>query len=443
MKQMVKAAQKNPGEPLSPEDWAAYFDHGRTLAVQRMKGVLRSIPSSPRCGFCGAPFSGLGSKVLRPLGYRQSRKNPNVCDVCVEMAPPGGMTMAPGVLFADVRGFTALSERVGHHEAPALLHRFYACAERTLFPEALIDKLIGDEVMALYIPSYMHPREPEPDGEAARAAVAPVILEHARKLLDAVGYGSPEGPFLEVGIGLDYGDAFVGNVGGGAVKDFTAIGDVVNTASRLTGQAAGGEIVLSERLAAGLEAPPGRGRVADAEGEGRAARRSPRRGQLPPRGVARVQRLEDARGAEQLRRRRRGLDLAASERGGEVEAAGEVVVGRLGGGEDDEVPVLGRGAALDARAVEQEVRSRGRAGATRCASAGAPRRSRPRGRRARRAGCRRCARRPRPRSRTAAARAARAAPGGRPSPTGRARARGSSGCAGARTGRSARRRSTA
>ena len=54
------------------------------------------------------------------------------------------------------------------------------------------------------------------------------------------------------GIGLDFGEAFVGNIGQRALYDFTAVGDVVNTASRLQGEAAGGEIVLSERVASGL-----------------------------------------------------------------------------------------------------------------------------------------------------------------------------------------------
>jgi adenylate cyclase len=252
MKQLAKSANKRPGEPLSPDDWGAYLDLARERSTRIMHGVLRSIPSTPRCGFCGAPFGGIGAKFLRPLGYRPSRKNPNICDVCVELAPPGGITKHLGVLFADVRGFTALTERTDPHAASELLRRFYGCAEDTLFPEAIIDKVIGDEVMALYIPAYMHPRDPEPHGHAACEAVAPVILAHARALLGAVGYGSSEGPFLEVGIGLDYGEVFVGNVGGGAVKDFTAIGDVVNTASRLTGEARGGEIVLSARLAAGL-----------------------------------------------------------------------------------------------------------------------------------------------------------------------------------------------
>ena len=52
----------------------------------------------------------------------------------------------------------------------------------------------------------------------------------------------------EVGVGLDFGTAFVGNVGAGEVKDFTAIGDVVNTAARLQAAAAGGEIVMSSRV---------------------------------------------------------------------------------------------------------------------------------------------------------------------------------------------------
>jgi adenylate cyclase len=53
---------------------------------------------------------------------------------------------------------------------------------------------------------------------------------------------------LEIGVGLDYGTAFVGNVGSGEVKDFTAIGDVVNTAARLQAAAASGEIIASSRV---------------------------------------------------------------------------------------------------------------------------------------------------------------------------------------------------
>jgi len=76
-------------------------------------------------------------------------------------------------------------------------------------------------------------------------------------LLTAVGYGGRDGPFAEVGVGLDYGEAFVGNVGGGSYSDFTAIGDVVNVAARLQGEAAGGEIVASARLVERLDPIPG------------------------------------------------------------------------------------------------------------------------------------------------------------------------------------------
>jgi adenylate cyclase len=160
------------------------------------------------------------------------------------------MKMHAGVLFADLRGFTARFERRDPEDASMLLRRFYRCAEDVLFPDAVIDKLIGDEVMALYLPILKRKTMSPED-------VPAVMLEHARALLRAVGYGSGDGPFVEMGIGLDVGEAFVGNIGQRALYDFTAVGDVVNTASRLQGEARGGEIVLSDRVARGLAIPPG------------------------------------------------------------------------------------------------------------------------------------------------------------------------------------------
>jgi len=245
-RRMRKAARKANGEPLSPEDWEVFFELATDPAELRLKRFMCALPSSPRCGVCGAPFAGIGGRLIRPLGYRQSRKCPQLCATCVEASPPGGMTMRTGVLFADIRGFTSISERSDPAAVSALLRRFYAAAEDVLFPEALIDKLIGDEVMALYLP-YGRLRED----------AAAVMLEHARLLLTAVGYGGRDGPFAEGGVGLDYGEAFVGNVGGGSYSDFTAIGDVVNVAARLQGEAAGGEIVASARLVERLDPIPG------------------------------------------------------------------------------------------------------------------------------------------------------------------------------------------
>ena len=244
-RRLRKVARKQKDEPLTSDDWAAYFAMASDPTGRIVSRMLRSLPSSPRCGICGAPFSGFGGRLVRPLGYRPSRKSPNLCSTCVESAPPGGMTTEAGVLFADIRGFTRLSEQRDPEEVSTLLRRFYTSAEHVLFPEAIIDKLIGDEVMALYLPMYGGFEE-----------AAPVMLRHARELLGAVGYGGEEPPFAEVGIGLDYGEAFVGNVGQGSVNDFTAIGDVVNVAARLQGQAKGGEIVASARLVERLQGPP-------------------------------------------------------------------------------------------------------------------------------------------------------------------------------------------
>jgi adenylate cyclase len=244
-----KKLRKGADESLAPEDWEVAWRMHETGAGGAVGRLLLALPSSPRCGVCGAPFEGVGSRFAGPLGYRPSRKNPTICGVCVEFSPPGGMKMQTGILFADLRGFTASSEGADPEETSKVLRRFYRCAEDVLFPDAIIDKLIGDEVMALYLPDLKR--------AIAREDVPGLMLEHARSLLRSVGYGTPEGPFVEMGVGLDFGEAFVGNIGQRALFDFTAVGDVVNTASRLQGQAGPGEVILSERVAAGLPEPVG------------------------------------------------------------------------------------------------------------------------------------------------------------------------------------------
>jgi adenylate cyclase len=198
--------------------------------------VFSHLPSNPRCRICNAPFKGFG-RVLKTTGFGPSRKNPNLCNRCFELSPLGGAEMEVGILFADVRGFTTLSESIAPREATRLLNRFYEAASDVLCHRlALIDKLAGDEVMALFLPAFV--------GRDYRES----MVESAEAILRAIGYGSDDGPWLQIGVGLDAGTAFVGNVGTGDVKDFTAIGDVVNTAARLQSHAGGGEIVMGESV---------------------------------------------------------------------------------------------------------------------------------------------------------------------------------------------------
>jgi adenylate cyclase len=155
----------------------------------------------------------------------------------------GGVQTEIGVLFADVRGFTSLAEDMDPDAVAELLNRFYAAASKVLIRSAIVDKLVGDEVMALYIPPLIGDHWED------------TLLLDAKDLLEAVGYGTPDGPWLQLGVGIDIGRAFVGNVGSGVVKDFTALGDVVNTASRLQSAAAAGQVVMSERLHERLNHP--------------------------------------------------------------------------------------------------------------------------------------------------------------------------------------------
>lgn len=218
-------------EPVS-EEWDRILTEGhRPLLITRR--VMRALPSAPRCKVCSNPFGGVGGRVLALAGFRRSRKNPNLCSRCCDALPAGGAPVDVAVLFADVRGSTGLGEGRAPADYAQLLNRFYAAATATLLRhDAVIDKLIGDEVMAFFVAGISGPHYRR---RAVRAGT---------ELLRALGYGTPEGPWIEAGAAVNAGEAYVGNVGEG-VMDFTALGDPVNVAARMQSSAAGGELLVA------------------------------------------------------------------------------------------------------------------------------------------------------------------------------------------------------
>jgi adenylate cyclase len=125
------------------------------------------------------------------------------------------------MLFADVRGSTTMAERMSGEEFNRIMNRFYATATDVLIrSDAMIDKLVGDEVIGLYLPLFS-------GRQHARRAV-----QAARELLGACGHGDVGGPWIPVGIGVHTGVAYVGTVKGAqnTVTDFTALGAGVGEA---------------------------------------------------------------------------------------------------------------------------------------------------------------------------------------------------------------------
>jgi adenylate cyclase len=167
------------------------------------------------------------------IGYTPSRKNPHICARCIERAPEGGAIVPVTVLFADVRGYTEMCEELEPSEVATFVQRFYETSSAALLAhEGLLGQIAGDEIEGLFVPGLAGPNY-------RRKAV-----EAARSLVRAVRYTDSTAGCVEVGIGVASGEEFVGNVSGGGYKDFAAVGDVTNVASRLTGSAANGQIVV-------------------------------------------------------------------------------------------------------------------------------------------------------------------------------------------------------
>jgi adenylate cyclase len=158
------------------------------------------------------------------------------------------------VLFSDIRGFSAIAERLSAREIAGVIGKHLsAMAEVVTQHGGTIDKFQGDAVMAIF-----GAPEPLPD-HAERALLCAIEMQRRQAGLNAEGWGSDSVEALGVGIGLNTGTVIAGAIGGGGRLEYTVIGDAVNVAQRLQSEAAGGEIVAAATTIAaapGIECVP-------------------------------------------------------------------------------------------------------------------------------------------------------------------------------------------
>jgi adenylate cyclase len=223
--------------------WWFWFTTNAFAVDKRLRRIFRRLPRDPRCKFCNAPFQGIGGVIVRALfGKRRSVLNPRYCNLCEEASRefPGGAEVEMSMLFADVRGSTALSEKMSPTEFSQLINRFYTASTKLINQEdGLVEKLAGDAVAAFWGAGFAGP-------EYVRRT-----LKVAQNLSRVMAQQE-----IPVGIGVHSGVAYFGALGTpDGLTEISAIGDEVNTAARLASKAAAGEIIVSERVlkAAGID----------------------------------------------------------------------------------------------------------------------------------------------------------------------------------------------
>ena len=227
--------------------WRAMLS-GEDPSLRDVRRIWRHLPAAPRCKVCASPTQGFGGAVARLFWHGPMRDNPLLCKACFGQLSghPGGAELEISVVFADVRGSTGLAERSSASEFRGLLQAYYRSAAAAIDANGgIIDKFLGDGVMALFIPVITG------ENHAARA------IDAGRAILAAVERDGLAGKGLMVGAGVHTGEAFVGVVGSDEKTDFTALGDTVNICARLGGVAAAGELLVSRAAwdRAGLGTP--------------------------------------------------------------------------------------------------------------------------------------------------------------------------------------------
>jgi adenylate cyclase len=166
------------------------------------------------------------------------------------MVKLGGDKRAVTILFSDIRGFTTMSEHMSPDSIASLLSDYFTEMVDIIFAHGgTLDKFMGDAIMALW--GAPIPHEDDPD----RAVQAAIAMQRAIAALNAK-WSALGRPNISVGVGINYGETFAGNIGSHLRLEYTVIGDAVNVASRLCSNAHGGEILISDPLYQVLKQKP-------------------------------------------------------------------------------------------------------------------------------------------------------------------------------------------
>lgn len=195
------------------------------------------------------PLRGLASIPFRLFGIRPSKMNPNTCTVCEMMftrvMKARKITVDVSILFADLRGYTTLSQFLGADAVSSLLDVFYdECSAAIWEYDGLLNKTAGDSVMAIF---NFPVRHKDHAGQAVLAARE--ILRRCHERREALLRAHPEisDSDFGIGIGIASGEASFGEFGR-SHRDLTAIGTVVNMAARAQSAAAAGQILVTEAV---------------------------------------------------------------------------------------------------------------------------------------------------------------------------------------------------
>ena len=162
----------------------------------------------------------------------------------------GGQKRPVVIFFSDIRGFTPLSEMMSPDAIATLLTEYFTEMVEIVFEHSgTLDKFIGDAIMALWGAPIAH----EDDADRAMACALDQLAALEKLNTKWKDQGRPE---LGVGIGINFGEVFAGNIGSDRRLEYTVIGDAVNTASRLCRTAGPNEILISESFHEQLKKPP-------------------------------------------------------------------------------------------------------------------------------------------------------------------------------------------
>lgn len=243
-------AERDANHPDHDHKYDGYWREvltGEFAAVNSVKRVLRSLPAPPRCKICQAPFSGPYTPFLRLVGLRRWELNQQICRICIAGLGRhrGGAEVPVSLLSTDVRGSTTLAEQLTPTEFTAALNRYYSVVFAAVDSNGgIIDHIVGDGVMAMWVPGFSG------NDHAQRTVAA------GRQLVTNLAIDPDLGERFPAGVGVHTGVAYVGVVGEAGSLDFTVLGDAANTAARLGSAATSGELVLSDQIVTAAEVAP-------------------------------------------------------------------------------------------------------------------------------------------------------------------------------------------